>query len=116
MGKQSRIGKSFQSIPDEEFNFIYQETKECLKLFNYHVVPRQDQQSIPSSSSSFLSPRDCVLHLEPFHSLPSVNSCSSSLLINDHIGIRSSEDQFGRKITELRQKLTKNDQEPFATK
>jgi hypothetical protein len=38
-----------------------------------------------------------------------------SLYINDYFTIRPESDQFGRGITEVRKKLTKNDTQPFPT-
>lgn len=58
------------------------------------------------------------LKSDPYHFTPMevIGKEEASLWVNDDVDVRELDDKFGRKITELRKQLTRNDSQPFPTK
>eukprot|EP01039_Chlorochromonas_danica_P003772 gene3773-4122_t len=112
--RNRKIGKALQVMCLDDALTVAKITQPFMDLFGYTLTSKDDQLSerVAYPASASLELKSVLL---PTPSLPTTveNVTSGVIVLNGMKEIRFESDPFGRKISELRKKMTKNDTQPF---
>ncbi|RYG70250.1 hypothetical protein EON64_00660 [archaeon] len=113
---QRTIGKALDVMTAAEVLKVASITQSYMDLFGYKLVCREDDVRVDvdrvvpglfSLEAAAWPPAS----LEKKASSPSTSE--TAVGINNFFTVRSNDDKFGRKITDLRKAFTQNDTKPF---
>lgn len=124
--KKRKLGKAFETLTAEDVQIISHIVHDTAMLFGYQVnfsdTAGSSNIQRDTEADSHTAVDLCSLSVEPMIVSTSQESTPGTddgggrfVVVNDQTSVRSADDRFGRKITELRQSLTQNDSRPFET-